>query len=104
MFSFGNQKTISGTDDPDFGFGTKSYRYLVSPGNPQRCNSMIANNSTLLLYRFVYIGSSCSGKHSIGKLPELNYVYGLLLLDHEVSLVFVRNLVSFSLLKISIYY
>ena len=51
--------------------------------NPQRCNSMIAKWS-IQLYFYVglfYIGSSCSGKHSIRKLPKVNNFYGLLLLE-----------------------
>ena len=68
----------------------------MTPGNPQRCNSMIDEQSIQryfyvdLFTDFIYIGSFCSGEHSIRKLPTVNHVYGLLLLDYEVRLVCVR--------------
>ena len=46
---------------------------LVTPGNPQHCILMIVKrsiHSTLFVRGFAYIGSYCSGKHSIRKLQK----------------------------------
>ena len=46
---------------------------LVTPGNPQRCNSMIAKRSIQLnFYVGLFTLGACSGKHNIRKLPKVN--------------------------------
>ena len=68
----------------------------MTPGNPQRCNSMIATRSIQL---YLYMGWFTLGVLALvntvfEKLPKVNHVYGLLLLDYETLLVCVKALVS----------
>ena len=74
------------------------------PGNPQRFKSMITNLSMqLYIYVRLFTLGGLALVNTIQKLPNVNYVYGLLLLDYEVRLVCVRNQVLYSPPQISIY-